>query len=269
MTCFICATCGTQFAESAEPPHACPICVDERQFVAWGGQAWTRLDDMRKGYRLRFEAEDDGVTGIAIEPHFAIGQRALLVAGQNGNILWDCVASIDDDALGRIEALGGLKAIAISHPHYYTVMAEWSDALGRIPIYLHAEDRQWVMRSHPSIVHWSGDTHRLAPGMTLIRCGGHFPGGTVMHRAEGVGERGALFAGDVIAVNQDRKSVTFMHSFPNYIPLNAAAVRRIAAVMAPYRFEKIFGAFQKRNVMSDGRAVFERSVSRYLRAIAP
>jgi hypothetical protein len=60
-----------------------------------------------------------------------------------------------------------------------------------------------------------------------------------------------------------------MHSFPNYIPLNAAAVRRIAALMAPYRFEKIFGAFARRNVMVGGRAVFERSVARYLSAIAP
>ncbi|MFI5013068.1 MAG: MBL fold metallo-hydrolase [Hyphomicrobiales bacterium] len=268
MACFICTTCGTQFAESAEPPKTCPICTDERQFVGWGGQAWTMLDDMRGSYKLRFEAEDEGVTGIAIEPHFAIGQRALLVQTGEGNILWDCVALVDDDAVRKIRALGALKAIAISHPHYYTVMAEWSEAFGGIPVYLHDDDREWVMRPHRSIVHWKGPTYPLATGLTLIRCGGHFPGGTVLHSAQAADGRGALFSGDVIAVNQDRNSVTFMHSFPNYIPLNAAAVLRIAAAMAPYRFEKIFGAFAKRNVMAGSRDVFDRSVARYLKAIA-
>jgi len=38
MTAFICETCGTQFAESAGPPVACPICLDERQYVGHRGQ---------------------------------------------------------------------------------------------------------------------------------------------------------------------------------------------------------------------------------------
>jgi hypothetical protein len=268
MTCFICTTCGTQFAESAVPPKSCPICLDERQFVGWDGQSWTRLEEMRQRYRLRFESEGEGITGIGIEPHFAIGQRALLIQTGAGNVLWDCVALVDDDAVRRIKAMGGLQAIAISHPHYYTVMAEWSEAFGA-PIYLHEADRQWVMRPHRSIEHWAGDTKVVGPGVTLIRCGGHFPGGTVMHWAEGAGGKGALFAGDVIQVCQDRKSVSFMYSFPNYIPLNAATVSHIAAKVEPFRFEPIFGAFAKRNVPVNGRAVLERSVARYLRAIAP
>ena len=158
-------------------------------------------------------------------------------------------------------------ALAISHPHYYTVMAEWSDAFGGIPIYLHEDDRKWVMREHSAIVHWKGDDREIAPGLTLIRCAGHFPGATVMHWAQGARGEGAVFAGDVIAVNLDRASVSFMHSFPNYIPLDAGAVRHIGEVMAPYRFARIFGAFSRRNVMADGRAVFERSVGRYLKAI--
>ena len=263
----ICVTCGTQFAASASPPATCPICSDDRQYVGWSGQLWTTLDEIRAKHRLRFETEGQGVTGIAIEPHFAIGQRALLVETGKGNVLWDCVALVDDEAVGKIRALGGITGIAISHPHYYTVMAEWSEAFGGVPIYLHEADRQWVMREHGAITFWSGDTHDLLPGLTLIRCGGHFPGATVLHREAGAGRDTALFSGDVIAVNMDRSSVTFMHSFPNYIPLDAAAIRRIADVMAPYRFETIYGAFAKRNVATDGHGVFERSVARYLKAI--
>jgi hypothetical protein len=267
MTPFICVTCGMQFSKTEAPPSICAICTDDRQFVGWEGQTWTTLEKLRTTHKLRFEDEDIGVTGVGIEPHFAIGQRALLVQTPHGNVLWDCVALVDDETMRRIEAAGGLKAIAISHPHYYTVMAEWSDAFGGIPIYLHEDDRKWVMREHPAIVHWKGDDREIAPGLTLIRCAGHFPGATVMHWAQGAKGEGAVFAGDVIAVNLDRASVSFMHSFPNYIPLDAGAVRRIGEVMAPYRFAKIFGAFSGRNVMADGRAVFERSVARYLKAI--
>jgi len=267
MTSFICVTCGTQFAMGEAPPASCPICEDDRQFVGWEGQAWTTLEKLRATHKLRFEDEDEGVMGIGVDPHFGIGQRALLVRTPEGNVLWDCVALIDDEAVRRITAQGGLKAIAISHPHYYTVMAEWSDAFGRVPIYLHEDDREWVMRDHPAISYWKGDEHEIAPGLTLIRCGGHFPGATVMHSAQAASGEGAVFAGDVIAVNMDRASVSFMHSFPNYIPLDAAAVRRIGEVMGPYRFAKIYGAFARRNVMADGRAVFDHSVARYLEAI--
>jgi len=267
MPAFICVTCGTQFSPTEAPPSLCPICTDDRQFVGWEGQAWTTLEKLRATHKLRFEGEDEDVTGIGIEPHFGIGQRALLVRTPDGNVLWDCVALVDDEAVRKITAQGGLKAIAISHPHYYTVMAEWSDAFGGIPIFLHEDDRRWVMREHRTIAYWKGAAHEIAPDLTLIRCGGHFPGATVMHCSRGAKGNGAVFAGDVIAVNLDRASVSFMHSFPNYIPLDARAVRRIHKVMAPYRFEKIFGAFSRRNVMADGRAVFDRSIARYLKAI--
>ncbi|MBV9518837.1 MAG: MBL fold metallo-hydrolase [Hyphomicrobiales bacterium] len=267
MLAFICVTCGTQFSQTEAPPSLCPICTDDRQFVGWEGQAWTTLEKLRATHKLRFEEEDDGVTGIGIEPHFGIGQRALFVQTPRGNVLWDCVALVNEEAIRRIEAAGGLEAIAISHPHYYTVMAEWSDAFGGVPIYLHDDDRKWVMREPRTIAYWKGDAHEIAPGMTLIRCGGHFPGATVMHWAQGAKGQGAVFAGDVIAVNMDRASASFMHSFPNYMPLDASAVRHIAEIMRPYRFEKIFGAFARRNVMAEGRAVFERSIARYLKAI--
>jgi len=61
--------------------------------------------------------------------------------------------------------------------------------------------------------------------------------------------------------------VSFMYSYPNYIPLGAAAVRRIGAALAPYRFERIYGAFRDRNVLARGNEVVGQSVERYLRAI--
>src|ERR1700677_734793 len=151
MAFFICTTCGTQFAESNQPPTACTICQDERQYVKKTGQQWTTLERLRLTNRNSLKAKEPGLIGIGIEPQFAIGQRALFVRNPNGNILWDCIPLLDQAVVEAIQAMGGIKAIAISHPHYYSSLVEWSQAFGSVPIFLHAADRQWVMRTDPAI----------------------------------------------------------------------------------------------------------------------
>jgi glyoxylase-like metal-dependent hydrolase (beta-lactamase superfamily II) len=268
MTRFICKQCGTQYPDSEAPPAGCAICLDDRQYVRFGGQEWTTLDELRQTRTLTFTEEGEGITGIGMEPPFAINQRPLLLQSKAGNVLWDCCAVLTDAVVAEIKKRGGLTAIAISHPHYYSTMLEWSAAFGGIPVYLHAADQQWVMRSGTEIVHWIDDTIPINGEMTLIRCGGHFPGGQVLHWSAAEGGKGALMTGDIAMVAQDRRHVSFMYSFPNYIPLNAKAVRRVAAAVAPYAFDSIYGAWTNLNVKGGGKAAFAASVERYLKAIA-
>jgi hypothetical protein len=89
-------------------------------------------------HRNSFRFYESGVFGIGTVPDFAIGQRALLITHPNGNILWDCIALLDSATVEIVKALGGSRAIAISHPHYYTTMVDWSRAFGDVPIYLHS-----------------------------------------------------------------------------------------------------------------------------------
>src|SRR5207245_10325023 len=88
--------------------------------------------------------DDLGLTGIGTEPSFAIGQRALLVRSPQGNVLWDCITVLDDATVADVRSLGGIRAIAISHPHYYSSMVEWSSAF-EAPVLLHVADREGVM----------------------------------------------------------------------------------------------------------------------------
>src|SRR5919206_1429521 len=125
MPYFICVTCGTQFADTQTQPDACPVCEDERQYLPPEGQQWTTLDVLQQDHANRIEEIEPGLTGIGTEPSFAIGQRALLVQREQGNILWDCISLIDDRTVSAIEERGGISAIAISHPHYYSSMVEW------------------------------------------------------------------------------------------------------------------------------------------------
>jgi hypothetical protein len=267
MPAFICETCGSQFTPSDAPPPGCPICQDERQFVPPGGQRWTTLESLARRHFNCYQQHEPGLIGIGTVPKFSIGQRALLVRTPAGNILWDCIPFIDAATIAIVQALGGLAGIAISHPHYYATMVEWSRALGGVPIHLHAADRQWIMRPDPAIKLWDGDTLRLADGMTLIRCGGHFAGGTVLYWAAGGEGRGALCTGDIVQLVPDRNYVSFMRSYPNIIPLSAPAVARIGAMLEPFAFDVVYGAFFDRVIPRGGKAAIERSVARYIAII--
>ena len=267
MEYWICKTCGTQFAPSERPPQAYPICCDQRQYIGYNGQQWTTLAQMaRDGFRNEFREHEPGLTGIGTTPSFAIGERALLVQSAQGNLLWDCMSLIDDETIAGVERLGGLSAIAISHPHYYSTMVEWAERF-EIPIYLHEADRQWVMRPSERIRFWSGDTYELPNGMILIRLGGHFAGGTVLHWQAGAGGRGILLSGDIIQVVSDRRWVSFMYSYPNLIPLPAAEVQRMRDMIEPYQFERLYGAWFERVVMQDAHDAVMRSAERYMRAL--
>jgi hypothetical protein len=57
-------------------------------------------------------------------------------------VLWDCGTVLTDAGIAEVRRRGGLSAIAISHPHYYSTMLEWSAAFGDVPIHLHADDRR-------------------------------------------------------------------------------------------------------------------------------
>lgn len=265
MPAFICTACGTQYPESQTPPAQCAICEEERQYVPPTGQGWTTLQGLAARHMNSLREYEPGIIGIGSQPTFAIGQRALLLRTPGGNILWDCISLIDEATVTAVRALGGLKAVAISHPHFYTSMNEWARVFD-VPIYLHSADRTWIMNKGERVKLWDGETHSLLPEVTLIRCGGHFPGGTVLHwMKEG---RGVVCSGDVLSVTTDRKFVSFMRSYPNFLPLSAREVEGIAAAMAPFAFDTIYGHYFDRVIPVNAKDVMARSVSRYLAAIA-
>ena len=259
---FICVACGTQYPESETPPPECPICVDERQYVPQQGQRWTTLEELAAEQSNDFRAEGT-LTGVGTVPFFAIGQRALLVPYGDSNLMWDCITLLDDATAAEVERRGGLAGIAISHPHYYSGMVEWAHRFD-CPIHLHAADAEWVMRPDPAIRHWDGETLDLAAGLTLIRGGGHFPGGAMLHREHGAGE---LLTGDIIQVIPDLSHVGFMWSYPNLVPLPESEVEAIAAAVEPFEFDTIYGAWWERIVPSGAKDVVRRSAERYGRAL--
>jgi glyoxylase-like metal-dependent hydrolase (beta-lactamase superfamily II) len=266
MSDYICVTCGTQYGDPLRPPARCAICSDDRQFVGWNGQEWTTLPKMRrKGFRNVIGPIRPGLMQIITSPSFGIGQRAILVLADAGNILWDCTAYLDQETVSKIKALGGIAGIAISHPHFYTTMVEWSEAFGRIPIYLHQLDRKWVKRTSTAIDYWKGKAKRLLPGVEILKLGGHFPGSSVLYLHQGGFSDGVVLSGDTINVEMDRRWMSFMYSFPNHLPLSERKVRDIAQRMKGYKFEEIFCAVEGRQLIDNAGSAVQRSAKRYVR----
>ena len=267
MNTLICETCGTRvaFGQDAQPSE-CRVCTDDRQYVGWTGQKWITPEVMQQRYRNRME-KDGAVFCIGVTPQFGIDQRALILPTDVGNIMWECVSHVTPQALDALKRMGGVSAIAISHPHFYSAMAEWSEALGNVPILVHEEDSSWVQCSQRNVQYWRGEIHSLSKSVTLVHCGGHFSGSAALHWASGPTAGGALFPGDALQVVFDRRHVTFMYSSPNYIPMAPSAVRAIRNRIAPYAFEDVYGFTWGRNIIGGGKAAVQESFERYFRAL--
>jgi len=263
---YLCVTCGTQYPASDEPPAHCPICEDERQYVNPNGQQWTTLEALRPDHHLVIEPVEPHLYHLKPEPKVGIGQYAHLVQTPHGNILWDCVPYIDDAAIDAINALGGISAIAISHPHFHTTMVEWSRAFHNAPIYIHEGNRVDVVQPDTAIHYWDGATVSPLEGIMLIHCGGHFLGSAVLHWQDGAEGRGVILTSDTIYIVADPRYATFMYSYPNDIPLPVSKVRRIMAAIEPFAFDRAYAGFGA--VMNtDAKAKINASAERYIRIL--
>jgi glyoxylase-like metal-dependent hydrolase (beta-lactamase superfamily II) len=217
----------------------------------------------RKGYRNQIRVEERNLISIITKPEFAIGQQAYFVKTQEGNLLWDCIPFIDEETIRTIRSHGGISAIAVSHPHFYSTMNEWSAAFDNAPVYIHSADREWVVSPSDSIRFWSEESMPLLNSLTLIHLGGHFSGSTVALWTGTADGKGVILSGDTIAVGVDRRTVSFMYSFPNLVPLSRHVVERIAGTIQSYSYDRIYGGFG-RKITSNAKEAVDASVRRYV-----
>ncbi|MEQ2527963.1 hypothetical protein EKG37_18885 [Robertmurraya yapensis] len=266
MNYHICATCGVQYEGSTESPEQCTICNEERQYVNPNGQSWTTLGEMSKnGYKNNLNLEETGLYSLKTTPDFGIGQTAYIVQSEGFNMMWDCITYIDEATIKRIEDLGGLQAIALSHPHYYSTQVEWAEIFNA-PIYIHEDDKEWVTRRSDKIIFWSGESLELDKGKVIHRLGGHFKGGSVLEWKDGNEQKGILLSGDIIQVVADREWVSFMYSYPNLIPLPVSKVQEIAKRVNELKFDRLYNAFH-RIVKEDAKNAVQKSAARYIAAL--
>lgn len=254
---FQCATCGVE-RDSAGLPELCPICVDERQYVSPGGQRWVRPDDVDADIELT-ELEP-GLWGLKVSGAVGIGQLAKVLVTDAGTVMVDVPGAITAEAVAAVRALGPMRGIIPSHPHMFGLQSLWSQALGDAPVFVSAADADWLGHRPAALQLWE-DTIEPVPGVIASQPGGHFPGSSVVHWAGGDGT-GVLLCSDTIMVNPDRRTVSFLRSYPNRLPLSAAVVERIAAHVDRYDFDRVYSNFDLR-IESDGKTAVAASARRH------
>ncbi|GLA68817.1 hypothetical protein AtubIFM55763_007017 [Aspergillus tubingensis] len=298
----ICTTCGTQFS-TPTPPTPCPICDDPRQYLPPTGQDYTTLRALRapnhepqlKNILAPLNPNSTTTTSNKIytlhtTPKHCIGQRAFLLLTPHGNILWDCIPYLDTETITNINALGGISAIIISHPHYYATHLVWAEAFN-CPVYLSSEDREWVMRvdtsSNTNIaggsgnarqIFWDGQEVEVLPGSGVIgvKTGGHFPGSSVLWWKD----EKVMFLADTIGTipsgvgdygdrgrREGTASYTFMWSYPNMIPLPPDDVHGIWKALKHTEFDRAYGAFMGMDTVGDCKKRVLDSAKIFVRAM--
>ncbi|KAF3051562.1 hypothetical protein E8E11_010085 [Didymella keratinophila] len=276
----ICEVCGTQYdVPLSSPPKECRICLDPRQYVPAHGQTWTSLNVSQDTQKNEFKTDEHDprihyITTAPLTPaelppglsdstttrkQLGIGERAILLQTEHGNVLWDLIAFLNQDTIDFINGKGGLKAIVISHPHFYTTHLEWA-AQFKCPVYVAADDAEWLNREdkHGSRISYRGAA-QVSPGVTVVQCGGHFDGSSVLHWEK------KLFIADTImsvpsgffnathpSTSSHTTSFSFMWSYPNMIPLPPAKIHNIWTALKPFDFEETYGGFPGQNVRREG-----------------
>jgi hypothetical protein len=264
---WICPACGANYPPADAAPDRCPICEDERQWVPPTGQRWTTMARLAAdGYHSVIREVEPGLIGIAAEPDVGVGQRGVVVTTAEGNVLWDPPPFVDDAAIEAVRAAGGLSAVTSSHPHMYGAAVEWSHAFAA-EILLAEVDAAWLMRPDSAVRTWAG-TCEVLPGVTLVQCGGHFAGSSVLHWAAGADGRGVILCGDTIFVTPGEDRVSFVYSAPVRLPLAEPGVSGIVRALEPYAFDRIYGGWWSPTVRADGKAVLKRSARRYIELLS-
>lgn len=190
-----------------------------------------------------------------------------------GNVLWDCITFLDNETVDWVKSQGGLEAIVISHPHYYTTHLEWAKTFD-CPVYISVEDKDWVNREDKSnsrvfIENNEQDIEIKGQksGIIALKLGGHFPGSLVLLHStsgrlfvadtlvttpSGLGDWSKGIGGGKDARPDGMNSYSFMWSIPNMIPLSAEEIVRMWDLLKRFEFSSTHGAFV-------GTEVYDRS----------
>lgn len=256
----LCSTCGTQFLADPGVPEFCPICTDDRQYVPENGQQWTDTIEL-KNRSIKINRLNEQLYALKITPDFAIAQRALLLISPGGNILWDCIPHLDKPTIDFINNLGGLKAIAFSHPHYYSNMNDWAAEFD-CPIYIHQNDAEWVPFKTGHTRLWDGNSIQLWDGINIVHIGGHFAGSCVLHVPE-LTTKGAMLCGDTFNIGRSRQHIAIMYSYPNIILLPRDEFAKAYKKASDIDFDTIYGAFENQDIEGNAMEIFETSMQRY------
>jgi hypothetical protein len=242
-----CTNCGHWQRWPAPGPLTCPVCADVRNALPEHGFEFLtgkQVDDLVTGFWRPTAV--DGVTEFGTEPRFGLDSRGWVVETDAGLVGFECAPWYTAPMLAELRRMaagkGRLDVLASSHVHGYGALWQLQQELEPRVVAVGVQDLTWTKAFR---VTWpADDVLPLAPGVTLHRTGGHFPGHSVLHDAR----RGLLFCGDSLKVDLDDGGapvgLSAHKAFHAQIPLSHAELREYLAVVAELEFTAVATPFE-------------------------
>jgi glyoxylase-like metal-dependent hydrolase (beta-lactamase superfamily II) len=241
-TGWICDGCGLEHAGSPDPPplDGCvldrgPVSDEELGDLGPHTRQWLTFAELAaQPHSIEYRDHGRGVHSFRRVPRLGIGQWSFLVSTPAGNLLWDPPAYLDDEVEALVRGLGGVAAIATSHPHMFAAQVSWSHAFGRAPVLVNSSGKEWLPRPDAVIEFWDGEVQPL-PGIRVIWLGGHMPSSAVALTPDG-----SLLAGDTVAGSLDPGWLSFQRNYPRHVPLSAGTVQRLIDGLDDLQFDRLY-----------------------------
>ena len=224
------------------------------------------LAELARDHATEIREEEPGLLGIGVSPPFAIGQRALLVRTPDGNVLWDCDPAARRAARGSDRRRSAASPRSACPTRTSTAPTSTSPTPSTRAI-LHPAGRRAV---DPAPVAAHRAVRRRGRARARRDAGPH-------RRALRRG-RGAALAG---GLGRPRRAAHRRHDhrrpgprvgqlhveLPQPHPAGRRHRAHIADRVAPFRFDRIYGGWWGRVVLTDGPGAVRRSAERYVARI--
>ena len=244
---YACTNCGHWQRWPAPGPVTCPVCADVRNALPEHGFEFLTGKQVDELVTCHWGPSPvQGITGFGCSPRFGLDSTGWVIETDAGLVGFECAPWYSTAALAELRRMatahGGLDVLASSHVHGYGALWQLQLELEPAVVAAGVHDLEWTKAFR---VTWPVDEHlQLAPGLTMHRTGGHFPGHTVLHDSH----RGVLFCGDALKVDLDADggavALSAHKAFHAQIPLSHAEVRECRAVVAELEFGALFTPFE-------------------------
>jgi hypothetical protein len=240
---YACTNCGHwQRWFASGPPPACPVCTDVRNALPADGFEFRTAKEVGDLLTSSWRPAADGVTQFSCSPDFGLAGSGWLIDTADGLVAFEAAPYYDAAALAEIRSRGGLVSLGSSHVHGYGALWQLQDEFDPATVFVGVDDLQWTKAF---VVTWPADeVFPVAPGLTMHRTGGHFPGHSVLHDEA----RGHLFCGDSLKVDLgpdgEALALSAHKAFHAQIPLSHGELRHYRSVVEPLQFSRVFTPFE-------------------------
>ena len=237
---YACSNCGHWQRYFAVPP-ACPVCSDVRNDLPDDGWDFVTPEALAPRLTWHWREATPGIHEFWTTPRFGLDSHGWLLTHPDGNLAFEAAPLYDEASLARVEALGGVRWLAASHPHGYGALWQLQDRFAP-ELLIQRQDLQWTKAFRVTLPY--DERHEIRPGWVLHHTGGHYEGHAVLHDAE----RRALFAGDALKIDFDHaghaSGISCHKAYHKQIPLSRREAERYREVIGALDFTAVFTPFE-------------------------